>query len=45
MADPREQRVSIKLCYKLGKPAAETHQMWKQALSDNSLDQIQTYDW
>ncbi|PNF43640.1 hypothetical protein B7P43_G00693 [Cryptotermes secundus] len=45
MADPREQRVCIKFCFKLGKTASETHQMLKQAFGDNSLGQTQTYDW
>ncbi|PNF35236.1 hypothetical protein B7P43_G06872 [Cryptotermes secundus] len=45
MADLREQRVCIKFCFKLGKTAAETHQMLKQAFGDNSLGQTQAYDW
>lgn len=45
MADLREQRVCIKFCFKLGKTAAKTHQMLKQAFGDNSLGQKQTYDW
>lgn len=45
MADLREQRVCIKFCFKLGKTAAKTHQMLKQAFGDNSLGQTQTYDW
>jgi hypothetical protein len=45
MADLREQRVCIKFCFKLGKTAAETHQMLKQAFGDKSLGQTQTYDW
>ncbi|PNF14609.1 hypothetical protein B7P43_G12122 [Cryptotermes secundus] len=45
MADLREQRFCIKFCFKLGKTAAETHQMLKQAFDDKSLGQTQTYDW
>jgi hypothetical protein len=45
MADLREQRVCIKFCFRLGKTAAETHGMLKQAFGDNSLGQTQTYDW
>ncbi|PNF38892.1 hypothetical protein B7P43_G09916 [Cryptotermes secundus] len=45
MADLREQRVCIKFCFKLGKTAAETHQMLKQAFGENSLGQTQTYNW
>jgi hypothetical protein len=42
MAGLREQRVCMKLCFKLGTTAAETHQMFKQAFGDNSLGQTQT---
>ncbi|PNF38978.1 hypothetical protein B7P43_G06608 [Cryptotermes secundus] len=45
MADLREQRVCIKFCFKLGKTAAETHQMLKQALGENNLGQTQTSNW
>jgi hypothetical protein len=44
MADLREQRVCIKFCFKLGKTAAETHHMLKQAFGDSSLGQTQSYD-
>jgi hypothetical protein len=45
MAHLREQRVCIKFCFKVEKPAAETLQMLEQAFGDNSLGQTQTYDW
>ncbi|PNF42428.1 hypothetical protein B7P43_G10554 [Cryptotermes secundus] len=45
MADLREQLVCIKFCFKLGKTAAETHQMLKQAFGENSLAQTQIYKW
>jgi hypothetical protein len=45
MADLRQQRVYMKFCFKLGKTAAETRQMLKQAFGDNILGQMQTYDW
>jgi hypothetical protein len=45
MAGLREQRACIRFWCKLGRTAAETHQMLKQALGDNSLGQTQTYDW
>jgi hypothetical protein len=35
MADLRQQRVSIRFCFKLGKTAAEMHQMLKQTSGDN----------
>jgi hypothetical protein len=40
-----EQRVCIKFGFKLGKTAAETHQMLTQASDDKNLGQIQTHDW
>jgi hypothetical protein len=41
----KKQRVCIKFCFKLGKSAAKTHKMLKQAFGDSALDQTQTYDW
>jgi hypothetical protein len=45
MADLREQHVCIKFCFKLGKTAAEPHQNVNQAFGDNSLGQVQTFEW
>jgi transposase len=45
MVDVKEQRICIKFCFKLGKSAAKTHQMIKQAFGDDALDQTQNYDW
>jgi hypothetical protein len=36
MVDMKEQRVCIKFCSKLGKSAAKTHQMIKQAFGDDA---------
>ncbi|PNF29962.1 hypothetical protein B7P43_G07282, partial [Cryptotermes secundus] len=38
-------RVCIKFCFKLGKTAAETHQMLKEASGGSSLGHTQTYNW
>jgi hypothetical protein len=43
MADLRELHVCIKFCFKIGKIAAETHQMLKQAFGDSRTVQAQTY--
>ena len=43
--DVKEQRFCIKLCFKLGKTAAEIPKMLKEEFGDNSLGQIQTYEW
>jgi hypothetical protein len=45
MVDVKEQRVCTKFCFKLGKSAAKTHQMNKQAFGDDTFGQAQTYDW
>jgi hypothetical protein len=45
MVDVKERRVCIKFCLKLGKSAAKTHQMIKQAFGDDALGQTQNYDW
>jgi hypothetical protein len=45
MSDLRQQSVFIKLCFTFGKTATEKQKMLKQASSDNSLGQTQTYDW
>jgi hypothetical protein len=45
MADLKQQRFYIKFRFKLGKAAADKHQMLKQAFDDNSLGQTQTYYW
>jgi hypothetical protein len=39
------QRICIKLCFKLSTTAAETHKMLKEEFGDNSLGQMQTYEW
>jgi hypothetical protein len=42
MTDVKEQRIFIKFCFKLGKMAAETHKMLKEAFGDNALGLSQT---
>jgi hypothetical protein len=42
MVDVKEQRVCVKFCFKLGKSAAQTHQMLKQAFGNDALGQTQT---
>jgi len=37
VADVKEQRICIKFCLKLNKTAAETHQMLKEAFSEQAL--------
>ena len=45
MTDVKEQRICIKFGFKLGKMASETRIMLKEALGDNALGQMQTYEW
>jgi len=45
MTDVKEQWIYIKFCFKLGKMAAETHKVHKEAFGDNSLGHTQTYEW
>jgi hypothetical protein len=37
MIDVKGQRICINFCFKLGKMAAETHKMLKEAFGDNAL--------
>jgi hypothetical protein len=43
MADVKEQWICIKFCFKLGKTAAETHRILREAFGNNVLHQTQTY--
>ncbi|PNF23469.1 Mariner Mos1 transposase [Cryptotermes secundus] len=45
MADQKEQRVCVKFCFLLGKTAAETVGMLRQAFNDDALGKSQVYEW
>jgi len=45
MADLKEQRVCIKFCFLLGKTAAETVTMLREALKEEALSQARIYEW
>jgi len=45
MADDKEQRISVKFCFKLNKTAAETHQILKEAFGEQALSQARTFEW
>jgi len=45
MADVKEQRIWIKLYFKLNKTAAEAHQMLKEAFGEQALSQARTFEW
>ena len=45
MTEKEEQRVCVKLCFKLEKRTTETRQMLKQAYGDAELGRTQTFEW
>jgi len=45
MADLKEQRVCIKFCFLLGKTAAETATMLREAFKEKALSQARVYEW
>ncbi|XP_031333923.1 protein GVQW3-like [Photinus pyralis] len=45
MADCREQLAAVKLCFLLGKSAAETIVMLKTAYGDAALSKTRVYKW
>jgi hypothetical protein len=45
MESVREQRIHVKFCFKVGKTAAETRNMLREAYSDDPLSQTTTYEW
>jgi len=44
MADLKEQRVCIKFCFLLGKTAAETVTMLREAFKGEALSQARVYE-
>jgi hypothetical protein len=45
MADLQEQRVCIKFCFRLGKTAAQTVTMLREAFKEEALSQARVYVW
>jgi hypothetical protein len=41
----KEQRICVKFCFKVGKTAAETHNMLREAYCDDAACQTTTYEW
>jgi len=40
-----EQRICIKLCFKIGKTATETYQLLQQAYGEDAMGRTQVFDW
>jgi hypothetical protein len=45
MADLKEQGFCVKFCFKRGKTASETHEMFKPAFGDNVMGRKRTFEW
>ena len=45
MTDLKEQRVCIKFCFLLGKTAAETVTMLREAFKEEDLSRARIYEW
>ena len=45
MADLKKQRASIKFCFLLGKTAAETVTMLREAFKEEAFSQARVYKW
>ena len=45
MCESTEQRICIKFCFKIGKPAMETYQLLQQAYGEDAMGRTQVFDW
>ena len=45
MCESPEQRICIKFCFKIGKPATETCQLLQQAYGEDAMGRTQVFDW
>jgi len=45
MKDLEEQRVCVKFCFNLGKPATEMWKMLQQAFGDECMSRTQCFEW
>jgi len=45
MCEITEQRICIKFCFKIGKPATETYQLLQQAYGEDVMGRAQMFDW
>jgi len=45
MCESTEQRICIKFCFKIGKPATETFQLLLQAYDEDAMGRTKVFDW
>ena len=45
ICESTEQRICIKFCFKIGKPATETYQLLQQAYGEAAMGRTQVFDW
>jgi hypothetical protein len=45
MGDFHDQRICVKICFKLKKSFSGTFEMLKQAFEDEAMCRIQSHDW
>ena len=45
MCESTEQRICIKICFKIGKTATETYQLLQQAYGEDAVGRTQVIDW
>jgi len=44
MCESTEQRICIKFCFKIGKPATEPYQLLQQAYGEDAMGRTQVFD-
>jgi len=45
MCESTEQRICIKFCFEIGKPATETYQLLQKAYGEDAMGRTQVCDW
>jgi len=45
MRESTEQRICIKFCFKIGKPATETYRLLQLAYGEDAMGRTQVFDW
>jgi len=45
VCESTEQRICIKFCFKIGKPATEMYQVLQEANGEDAMGRTQVFDW